>query len=59
MILILNSMILRFLAELYKVLESGGQEQQIPHPKNIFEYTAFMVIKGCIKITSRKVYTLV
>ena len=55
----LNSMILRFLAELYKVLESGGQEQQIPHPKNIFEYTAFMVIKGCIKITSRKVYNLV
>ena len=46
-------------AELYKVLESGGQEQQIPHPKNIFEYTAVMVIKSCIKITLPKVYILV
>ena len=43
-------------AEIYKILESGGQGEQIPHPKNIFEYTAVMVIKCCIKITLRKVY---
>ena len=35
-------------AELYKVLESGGQKQQIPHPKNNFEYTAVMLIKRCL-----------
>ena len=43
-------------AELYKDLKSGRQEQQIPHPKNIFEYTPVMVTKRCIKITLRKVY---
>ena len=46
-------------AELYKVLESGGQEQQIPHPKIIFECTAVMVIKHWIKIALRKIYILV
>ena len=48
-------------AEPHKALESRGQKQQIPHPKNIFEYTAVMVIKRCIKTTLRlsKVYILV
>ena len=58
LILLLNSLILHSLAELYKVLESEGQEQQIPNSKNVFEYTAVMAIKGCIKITLCKVYIL-
>ena len=45
-------------AELYKVFESGGQKQQIPHPKNIFEYSAVMVIKCCTKITLRLTQSL-